>query len=110
MTDIVTLPGRSRLRVVQRCAGIAEVIEMPRKSVGEMAAEAIAQIERQSQQAEAQRESIRTVELMRYQMELLSNQCIHLAKMYEAQGADNMPERMMSVIDGAREKMVAAFK
>ena len=43
MTDVITMPRRTAtLRLVERAPGIAEVIEMPRKTVGEMAAEAIA--------------------------------------------------------------------
>lgn len=111
MTEVVTLPMRHRLRVVhERAPGVAEVIDLPRRTVGEMAAEAIAQIERQSKAAEAGREAVRAVELMRHQLDLIVNQCIQLARMYDAQGAANTGQLMIGIAEGARDKMVSALR
>ena len=111
MTDVITMPRRTAtLRLVERAPGIAEVIEMPRKTVGEMAAEAIAEIERQSRIAEAHRESVRAVEIVRYEMQLLADKCIHLARLYDAQGAEHTAERMISVVATAHERVRDALK
>lgn len=110
MTEVITMPRRTALRLVERAPGIAEVIEMPRKTVGEMAADAIAEIERQSRAAEAHRESIRAVDIVRMEMTLLVDKCIHLARVYDTQGADHTAERMISVISAAHDRVRDALK
>ena len=107
--DVITMPRRT-LRLVERAPGIAEVIDMPRRTVGEMAAAAIAEIDRQSRAAEAHRESIRAIEIVRMEMALLADKCIHLARLYDAQGAEHTAERMISVVATAHERVRDALK